>query len=906
MTPGTRIHRLAVVCLFVVAALAVSATDVFASHFRYGTITWTVTNPAKPNVVTIRFDAGWAISHLDWRPARPTAVGQVVAATNLGQITVRNSSGVNFGPFVPILLTVTAINPAEDWFAASFETTITLPATTATYTATFTGCCRISTLRDSNADRDYFIRTDITVRMPPNPVNQPPTSAIIPIVTLANGRPASVQLPGADPNGDQVSFRLSTLAESGLQQPAPLSPAPGAPGAFQLSSTGRVQWTPDTNGLYAVQMRLTDSHGAFTVIDALFNVVTPAGETPFVFINGRPAPEKLTVVHGSPISFTVKGIDPENTPVALSSSGLPVGSSMTPSLPLTAINASSTFNWTPAAAAIGTYVMSFATVDGAGLQGIEFVTLTVTNNRPLVECTTNGPDIEATSAAGALFTISAGIDDIDGDKLTIKFFVDGEERKIAPLLVPPASRSLSTPVALGLHAYEVRVDDGLAARSCIGRFAVRDTTAPSIIVDPGDQTLAATSRDGVIAIFTVTAHDDVDAEPEVICSHASGATFPIAMTTVTCSATDAAGNHNDASFVINVIDPDPPTIDPHADLTVEATSAAGAIVNYLAPATHDAIDGDRTASCLPAPGSTFALGGTTVTCSARDAFGNPAVDTTFTVTVADTTPPAIDAHADVAVSATSPAGAVVKYIAPATHDAVDGDGVATCTPVSGTTFAITSTAVTCSAVDARGNRATDTAFNVIVTNHAPTFAAPANITAEATSRAGAIVSYSANGDDVEQGTIPAVCSPVSGSTFALGVTTVFCTVTDVAGATASGSFTVTVRDTTPPAIVQVTPSTTVLAARRHSMQSVAIVADARDAVTAIPMCSIADITSNEAQNGRGDGNTAIDWEITGPLTLNLRAERSGAGDGRVYTVTVGCADAAGNRSTASTTVAVPK
>src|SRR5205085_1717415 len=82
-------------------------------------------------------------------------------------------------------------------------------------------------------------------------------------------------------------------------------------------------------------------------------------------------------------------------------------------------------------------------------------------------------------------------------------------------------------------------------------------------------------------------------------------------------------------------------------------------------------------------------------------------------------------------------------------------------------------------------------------NTAPTFTPPANITTPATSASGAVVTFTANGSDAQDGTIAAVCVPPSGSTFPVGPTTVNCTVTDSKGATASGSFTVTVTDGTP-------------------------------------------------------------------------------------------------------------
>ena len=78
----------------------------------------------------------------------------------------------------------------------------------------------------------------------------------------------------------------------------------------------------------------------------------------------------------------------------------------------------------------------------------------------------------------------------------------------------------------------------------------------------------------------------------------------------------------------------------------------------------------------------------------------------------------------------------------------------------------------------------------------PTVTVPANITAEATSGSGAVVTYSGqSASDLVDGVLPATCTPPSGSAFGLGSTTVTCTATDAAGNTGSASFTVTVQDT---------------------------------------------------------------------------------------------------------------
>ena len=70
-------------------------------------------------------------------------------------------------------------------------------------------------------------------------------------------------------------------------------------------------------------------------------------------------------------------------------------------------------------------------------------------------------------------------------------------------------------------------------------------------------------------------------------------------------------------------------------------------------------------------------------------------------------------------------------------------------------------------------------------------------------------------------------------------------------------------------------------------------------------CKIIAVSSNEPVIGSDNGDRAPDWEITGDLTLNLRAERSGRANGRTYTVTVQCSDSAGRTVTKAVLVTVP-
>jgi uncharacterized protein len=83
----------------------------------------------------------------------------------------------------------------------------------------------------------------------------------------------------------------------------------------------------------------------------------------------------------------------------------------------------------------------------------------------------------------------------------------------------------------------------------------------------------------------------------------------------------------------------------------------------------------------------------------------------------------------------------------------------------------------------------------------PVLHLPANITAEATSAGGAVVSYSATATDARDTNVVVTCAPESGSLFPLGATTVNCSATNSRNKTAEGSFSITVVDTTPPAVI---------------------------------------------------------------------------------------------------------
>ena len=226
-----------------------------------------------------------------------------------------------------------------------------------------------------------------------------------------------------------------------------------------------------------------------------------------------------------------------------------------------------------------------------------------------------------------------------------------------------------------------------------------------------------------------------------------------------------------------------------------------------AVATHN-LPAGATQDSLTQP---LALGSHAVRFSVRDGLGDP-VSCDTSVEVQDTTPPVIAPHANMTADATSASGVVVNYESPTWTDAVDVSGTANCTPASGSTFQVGPTTVTCTAKDAAGNVGIATTFTVTVTNVTP-----------------------------------------------------------------------------PPSTITVTATPSTIWPPNKKMVPVKLVVTPADATA-----RIVSVTCNETI-------AASDWKITGPLTVNLRADRNGNGTGRIYTIKVSY----GSGSTATVQVKVP-
>src|SRR5215211_181125 len=272
--------------------------------------------------------------------------------------------------------------------------------------------------------------------------------------------------------------------------------------------------------------------------------------------------------------------------------------------------------------------------------------------------------------------------------------------------------------------------------------------------------------------------------------------------TVTDSANGSRCQTASDTIIVTISDKEPPQPIYPSHIIAEATGPEGAIVTFTVSAT-DNVDGSVPVQCTPRSGDTFGIRTTTVNCQATDSSGNTGYGR-FTVTVQDTTPPTLIPPQSKTVEASGPS-TPVEYPPATATDIVDPSPTVTCPPPSSpiTITGVGSQVVECEAKDKSGNPAKGNFTVTVQDTRGPNITVPPPITVEATGSSGAVVDYTPppTALDLVDGSVHVDCKPVSGDTFNLGPTTVGCEAKDKSGNPAKGNFTVTVQDTTPPAII---------------------------------------------------------------------------------------------------------
>jgi hypothetical protein len=192
---------------------------------------------------------------------------------------------------------------------------------------------------------------------------------------------------------------------------------------------------------------------------------------------------------------------------------------------------------------------------------------------------------------------------------------------------------------------------------------------------------------------------------------------------------------------------------------------------------------------------------------------------------------------------------------------------------------------------------------------APDLHCPADQALECTDGA-ATATFTAEAHDSCDADPAVACAPPSGSSFPLGDTVSTCTATDASGNSSSCDHTISVVDTQPPAVTTTAGAGNLWppnhAYRRVDLaQCIAQIEDACHGELTVASARVTCCSSDEPDDANGDGSTGSDCVIVDHDSVDVRAERRGGGNGRVYTIHYDVTDPSGNVTAQTCQVGVP-
>jgi len=393
--------------------------------------------------------------------------------------------------------------------------------------------------------------------------------------------------------------------------------------------------------------------------------------------------------------------------------------------------------------------------------------------------------VEQTDAAGTLANLDgSGSSDPDQDTLAFSWSTPlGTLTGVSPVVSLP----------LGTNTITLTVFDGSLESTDSVSITVKDTSPPSID-DPADIEAEQEERSGTsISLEAPEVTDTCDANP--LLSNDAPAIFPLGETIVTWKAADASGNSQTATQKVSIVDTTPPSISDPSDVKAEQEDRSGTHLSLEAPEVTDICDSNPLLSS-DAP-AVFPPGETIVTWTARDASGNTA-KASQKVMVADTTPPAISAPADIKIEQANRNGTYVFPGSPVVFDACDaGPRVLNDAPAI---FPLGETLIAWTAVDASGNSKTAIQKVSVVDTTPPKIIAPSDIFVEQAGPNGGYVSTPSPMvfDICDAG--PAITSDAP-AVFPPGVTIITWRAVDASGNVSTASQKVALKDSTPPRII---------------------------------------------------------------------------------------------------------
>lgn len=442
---------------------------------------------------------------------------------------------------------------------------------------------------------------------------------------------------------------------------------------------------------------------------------------------------------------------------------------------------------------VGTTVITWTATDGSGNTATDVQNVVVTDAvLPAIAGTPANITVNATAGlctAPATWTVPTA-----SDECGIQTFTGSA-----------ASGDLF-PVGVTTVTYTATDIHGNVATSSF-TVTVVDNQLPVISGTPANITVTSDANAcGTTVTWTAATAADNCAISTFTPNIASGSFFAVGRTRVRYTAVDINGNSDTSGFWVQVLDLNPILSNMPANISVSnAAGLCSAVVTWNAPSFTDNCSGTVLTS-THTPGQAFAVGTTTVTYTATDNNGN-VTSASFTVTVNDTELPVwsnVPANITVAARATS-CDAVVTWPPLTVADNCTAQPTVTSTKASGDVFALGTTTVTFTGVDAAGNSASTSFTVTVVDQTAPVITVPANITASVDANScvasTVVVSVPSATDQCDPVTAAGVRSDnlALSAPYPTGVTTITWTASDLAGNAATPVLqTVTVIDTIAP------------------------------------------------------------------------------------------------------------
>ncbi len=668
------------------------------------------------------------------------------------------------------------------------------PTTVGSYDVTV-----VSTDESGNKTETTFtITVEDTTAPDVDPVDDQTTEVNTPIKDVA--------LSGEDNSGQPVTHEVSGLPEGVTFNP----------------ETNTISGTPTTVGSYEVTVVTTDESGNTT--ETTFTITVEDTLPPTV----DPVEDQTTEVNTPIKDITLNGKDNSGKPVTHEVSGLPEG--------VTYDSETNTISGTPTT--VGSYDVTVVTTDESGNTTETTFTITVED--------TTAPDVDpvedqTTEVNTPIEDVSLNGEDNSGKPVTHE--VSGLPEGVT---YDPEKNTISgTPTTVG--SYEVTVvstDESGNTTETTFTITVEDTTAPD--VDPVDD--QTTEVNTPIEDISLNGKDnsgqpvthEVSGLPEGVTYDSetntiSGTPTTVGSYDVTVVSTDESGNKTETTFTITVEDTKAPVVDPVEDQTTEVNTPIKDVTlngkdNSGKPVSHEVSGLPEGVSFDPETntisGTPTTVGTYDVTVVSTDESGNK-TETTFTITVEDTTAPDVDPVDDQTTEVNTPIGDVTLNSKdnsgqPVTHE-VSGlpEGVtydSETNTISGTPTTVGSYDVTVVSTDESGNK-TETTFTITVEDtKAPTVdpiedqttevnTPIKDVTLNSKDNSGQPVTHEVSG--LPEGvTYDPETNTISGTPTTVGSYDVTVVSTDESGNKTETTFTITVQDTTAPDVDPVDDQTT--------------------------------------------------------------------------------------------------